>query len=149
MRYTKSGPSPLVFRRLERMHFCNDHQLVIPERLMPAGSELYLTADPARCLLLFGAEIWEPLKNKLLDLPRDFPQGGPLKRLLIGNARDLSVNTKHRLALAPELAEFAQLDKTAYWVQSGGLVELWSPDLFCKNENGSWLGRQLTRKVAA
>lgn len=43
---------------------------------MSEGSDLYLTADPARCLLLFGPEIWEPLKDKLLDLPRDLPQGG-------------------------------------------------------------------------
>jgi len=76
IQYTKGGRVPLVFRRPRRVHFRNDHHLVIPESLMSEGSDLYLTADPARCLLLFGPEIWEPLKDKLLDLPRDLPQGG-------------------------------------------------------------------------
>lgn len=122
------------------------HQLIIPKDLVPVGADLVLTADPSRCLLLFQRDVWEPIRDKLMDLNDHDPSIGALKRLLIGNSRDVSVNTTHRLELAPELAEFAGLEKTAYWIQTGHHVELWNPEAFRKADGGSWLGRQLARK---
>jgi DNA-binding transcriptional regulator/RsmH inhibitor MraZ len=149
MRYTNVHPVRLVFRPLQRLpfRFWNNRHLVIPDELLPVGTELFLTADPAGCLLLLGADIWERLKGKLLNLPASLSQGQSLKRILIGNGREVSVNSKHRLELAPELAEFAQLEKIAYWVKSGNLIELWNPDSFTKADGGSWVRRQLERKV--
>lgn len=123
------------------------HHLIIPEGLLPMGTDLVLTADPARCLLLLQRDVWEPIQNKLLSLTGANPNFTALKRLLIGNARDVSVNATQRLELATELAEFAGLDKNAYWVQTGHHVELWNPEAFSKEVGGSWLSKQLANKL--
>ncbi|MFZ4534933.1 division/cell wall cluster transcriptional repressor MraZ [Propionivibrio sp.] len=124
------------------------HYLRIPKALLPVDTQLYLTADPSRCLLLFGDEIWDLLRDKLMSLSQTIPGSDPLKRLLIGNAREVFMNTKHRLELPVELAEFARLEMTAYWVQTrNNIVELWNPDLFNEAKDGSWLDKQLTKKA--
>lgn len=122
------------------------HQVVIPGGLVLMGADLVLTADPMRCLLLIQRDLWEPIRDKLMGLNNDDASIGALKKLLIGNSRDVSVNTTRRLELAPELAEFAGLDKTAYWIQTGHHVELWNPEAFSKAAGGSWLSKQLAKK---
>lgn len=122
-----------VFRPLQRLpfRFWNNRHLVIPDELLPVGTELFLTADPAGCLLLLGADIWERLK-KLLNLPASLSQGQSLKRILIGNGRGVR-GCKHRLELAPELAEFAQiLERLPIELSLAISFELWNPDSFTR-----------------
>jgi DNA-binding transcriptional regulator/RsmH inhibitor MraZ len=149
MRYTNAHPVRPVRRPLQRLsfRFRNNHLLVIPDELLPVGTELFLTADPARCLLLLGADIWERLIGKLLRPPTNDPQRNALQRVLIGNGRKVFVNNKHRLELPLELAEFAKLEKIAYWVNTGNLIELWTPDDLSKTNGGSWVRRNLERKI--
>lgn len=122
------------------------HHLILPKGLMPVGTYLVLTADPEHCLLIFERDIWEPIRDKLLSLSGNPAIVGKLKSLLVGNSRDVSVDSQYRLEIAPELAEFAGLDKIVYWVQTGHHVELWSPEAFSKADGGSWLNKQLIKK---
>ena len=146
--YTKYVPAAMSFRPAQRWPN-NCHYLIIPETLISVGTQLCLITDPAHCLVLIRSEIWAPIRDKVLELPSSVPKFEQLKRLLIGNSRDdVSVDTRHRLELAVELAEFAQLEKTAYWVQKDRLVELWNPDLYAQGDGSSWLGRQLDKKVS-
>ena len=49
-----------------------------------------------------------------------------IKRLLVGNAREEAPDAAGRLLIAPELRQFAQLEKTVYLVGQGSHFEIWS-----------------------
>ena len=54
------------------------------------------------------------------------PQSAAIKRLLVGNAREEAMDAAGRLLVAPELRQFAQLEKQVWLVGQGSHFELWS-----------------------
>jgi len=106
-------------------------RLAIPARhreALVAASEgqLVLTAHPHRCLLLYPAIAWEPIRDKVLAASSLNPQSAAIKRLLVGNARDESMDSAGRLLIAPELRQFAQFEKQVWLVGLGTHFEIWS-----------------------
>lgn len=106
-------------------------RLAIPARhrealVTASGGELILTAHPHRCLLLYPAPAWEPIRDKVLAASSFNPQSAAIKRLLVGNAREESLDSAGRLLVAPELRQFAQLDKLVWLVGQGSHFEIWS-----------------------
>ena len=91
-----------------------------------ADGRLVLTAHPHRCLLLYPEPAWEPIRDKVLGASSFNPQSAAIKRLLVGNAREEAPDAAGRLLIAPELRQFAQLEKTVYLVGQGSHFEIWS-----------------------
>ncbi|EXI89636.1 MAG: cell division protein MraZ [Candidatus Accumulibacter sp. BA-94] len=97
------------------------------EALASAGNgRLVLTAHPHRCLLLYPEPAWEPIRDKVLAASSFNPQAAAIKRLLVGNAREEEMDAAGRLLVAPELRQFAQLDKQIWLVGQGSHFEIWS-----------------------
>jgi MraZ protein len=88
--------------------------------------KLIVTAHPHRCLLLYPVAAWEPIRDKLLAASSFHPQSAAIKRLLVGNAREEEMDATGRLLLAPELRQFAQLEKQIWLVGQGSHFEIWS-----------------------
>ncbi len=106
-------------------------RLAIPARhrealLAASGGQLVLTAHPHRCLLLYPAAAWEPIRDKVLAASSLNLQSAAIKRLLVGNARDESLDSAGRLLVSPELRQFAQFDKQVWLVGQGSHFEIWS-----------------------
>jgi len=106
-------------------------RLAIPARhrdalLAAADGSLVLTAHPHRCLLLYPGPAWEPIRDKVLSAPSLEQQSALLKRLLVGFAREESLDSAGRLLVAPELRQFAQLEKQVWLVGQGNHFEIWS-----------------------
>ena len=106
-------------------------RLAIPARhreaLVAASSgQLVLTAHPHRCLLLYPEPAWAPIRDKVLAASSLNPQSAAIKRLLVGNARDEALDSAGRLLVAPELRQFAQLEKQVWLVGQGSHFEIWS-----------------------
>ena len=106
-------------------------RLAVPARHREAlveasGGQLVLTAHPHRCLLLYPQTAWAPIRDKLLAASSFNPQSAAIKRLLVGNAREETTDAAGRLLIAPELRQFAQLEKTVYLVGQGSHFEIWS-----------------------
>lgn len=106
-------------------------RLAIPARhrealVTTAGGKLVLTAHPHRCLLLYPEPAWEPIRDKVLAASSFNPQSAAIKRLLVGNARDEEMDAAGRLLVAPELRQFAQLEKLVWLVGQGSHFEIWS-----------------------
>ena len=106
-------------------------RLAVPARHREAlveasGGQLVLTAHPHRCLLLYPQTAWAPIRDKLLAASSFNPQSAAIKRLLVGNAREETPDAAGRLLIAPELRQFAQLEKTVYLVGQGSHFEIWS-----------------------
>ena len=106
-------------------------RLAIPARhrealVAASGGRLVLTAHPHRCLLLYPEPAWEPIRDKVLAASSLNPQSAAIKRLLVGNAREESLDSVGRLLVASELRQFAQLDKQVWLVGQGSHFEIWS-----------------------
>ena len=106
-------------------------RLAIPARHrepLPAAAEgsLVLTAHPHRCLLLYPAPAWQPIRDQILKASSLDSRAAAIKRVLVGNARTEELDSAGRLLVAQELREYAKLEKTVYLVGMGSHFEIWS-----------------------
>ena len=106
-------------------------RLAIPARhrdalLAASGGSLVLTAHPHRCLLLYPAPAWQPIRDQILKASSLDPRTASIKRVLVGNARTEEPDSAGRILVAPELREYAQFEKTVYLVGMGSHFEIWS-----------------------
>lgn len=106
-------------------------RLAVPARhrealVSASEGQLVLTAHPHRCLLLYPAPAWEPIRDKVLAASSLDPKAAAIKRLLVGNARDESMDSAGRLLVSPELRLFAELEKQVWLVGQGSHFEIWS-----------------------
>jgi len=106
-------------------------RLAIParhrERLAASEHDaLVLTAHPHRCLLLYPLSAWEPIRDKVLAAPSLEQQSAYLKRLLVGFAREEEMDAAGRVLIAPELRQYAGLEKQVWLIGQGTHFELWS-----------------------
>ena len=106
-------------------------RLAIPARhreplLAAAAGSLVLTAHPHRCLLLYPSPAWQPIRDQILKASSLDQRAAAIKRVLVGNARTEELDSAGRILLAPELRDYAQLEKTVYLVGMGSHFEIWS-----------------------
>jgi MraZ protein len=91
-----------------------------------SSGRLILTTHPHRCLLLYPEPAWAPIRDKILAAPSFDPRSAAAKRVLVGNARDEEMDGAGRLLIAPELREYASLEKQVWLVGMGSHFEIWS-----------------------
>jgi MraZ protein len=87
---------------------------------------LVLTAHPHRCLLLYPEPAWAPIRAKILAAPSLETQSAMLRRLLVGFAVDSEMDTAGRVLVAPELRQYAALEKEVWLIGQGTHFEIWS-----------------------
>lgn len=114
-------------------------RLAIPARhrdalISQCGGNLVVTAHPHGCLLVYPLPDWEPIRDQILAAPGLNQQAALLKRLLVGNARDEEMDAAGRVLIAPELREWAKLDKQVRLVGQGKHFELWAEDAWLKQQ---------------
>ena len=96
-----------------------------------AGKQV-LTAHPHRCLLLYPAAAWEPIRARIMSFSSFDSQASLWKRLLIGFAEEIELDGSGRLLVSPELRKFAGLEKQAMMVGQGSHFEIWSQEAWEK-----------------
>ncbi len=106
-------------------------RMAIPARHRDAlhvlgAGRLVLTAHPHRCLLLYPAPAWEPVRDSVLAKSSLDAQAALLRRLLVGMAIDTEMDAANRLLISPELRRFASLEKEIWMVGQGSHFEIWS-----------------------
>lgn len=101
-----------------------------------AEQKLVLTAHPHKCLLLYPAQAWEPIRARIMTFSSFDPQLSLWKRLLVGFAEDLELDGSGRLLVSPVLRKFAGLEKQVMFVGQGSHFELWSQDAWDKQIEG-------------
>lgn len=80
------------------------------------------TAERVRCLQLFPGSVWDRFEGQLVALPESY---NPLRRLLIGSAVELEIDSASRINIPPELREWAGLDREVHFMGLGNRFELW------------------------
>ena len=105
-------------------------RIAIPARyrdaLAPEGAPIVLTAHPERCLMVYPAKVWEPIRERLAAMPGMDAARSKLRRLLMGMATEETPDASGRVLLAPAQRQWANLEKQVWLVGQGSHFELWS-----------------------
>jgi MraZ protein len=96
-----------------------------------ADSKLTVTKHPNRCLLVFPRPAWEQFRDTLLTLPMAI-EGW--RRIFIGSAMDVEIDSASRVLIAPELRAWAGLERDVMLVGMGQRFELWDAKRHAANE---------------
>ncbi len=119
-----------VFRGVTALSLDGKGRLAIPARFRDelqarSGGALVVTADSALCLHIYAAGDWEPIQQKVMNLPNLLPQVRDLQRLLVGMASDVELDSVGRMLVPAWPRRFAGLDKDVCLVGQGTRLELW------------------------
>jgi len=132
-----------LFRGVNQLNLDAKGRLAIPtryrERLREScGSELVITVDPDRCLLIYPFPQWQEIERKLMKLPSFDPTSRQLQRLLVGHATEVDMDGQGRVLLPPPLRLFAGLEKRVVMIGQGSKFELWDEAHWTKQRD-EWL----------
>jgi MraZ protein len=95
------------------------------------ANQLTLTKHPKGCLLLFPRPVWLQFRDHLLTLPANAEDW---RRIFLGNADDVTIDGGSRILIAPELRDFAKLDKSVVMMGVGRKLELWDAARYAEHE---------------
>lgn len=92
---------------------------------------LTVTKHPDGCLMLFPRPTWETFRDKVASLPMS---AAGWKRVFLGNAMDIEIDSAARVLISPELRESAGLDKEVVLLGMGSHFELWGKQAHAAQE---------------
>ncbi|MEW7977012.1 MAG: division/cell wall cluster transcriptional repressor MraZ [Candidatus Sedimenticola endophacoides] len=131
-----------MFRGVTNINLDAKGRLAIPTRYRDGlrdccGSELVITADTDRSLLIYPLPEWHQIERKLMRLPTFNKTARQLQRLMVGYATEVEMDAQGRVLLPAPLREFARLDKHVVLVGQGTKFELWDAERW--NEQQGWI----------
>lgn len=114
-------------------------RMSIPARhrdVLQGGAEgkVTITKHPDGCLLLFPRPEWEIFRGKIAALPMDAHWW---RRIFLGNAADVEMDSAGRVLVAPELRAAAGMDKEVMLLGMGSHFELWDAATYAAKEQAA------------
>lgn len=95
------------------------------------AGQLTLTKNPAGCLMVFPRPAWEGFRDKVMAMPMS---AAGWKRVFLGNAQDVEIDSAARVLIAPELRAAAGLSKDVMLLGMGSHFELWDAQRYAAHE---------------
>ena len=117
--YVFQGSSALTLDAKGRVTVPSRHRDVISA---VALNQLTITKHPDRCLLVFPRPAWEQFRDKLMTLPI---AAEGWRRMFLGSAMDVEIDSGSRVLVSPELRAWAGLARDVMLVGMGQRLELW------------------------
>jgi len=122
-----------LFRGANRLTLDAKGRLAIPTRFRDrlresCASQLVVTIDKDRCLLIYPLPEWQEIERKLMKLPSFNKAARNLQRLLVGHATEVEMDAQGRVLLPTTLRDFAGLDKHTMLIGQGNKFELWDEE---------------------
>ena len=119
-----------MFQGASQVNLDAKGRMAVPTRIRDPLTQggtvrLVLTAHPDGCLLLYPQPAWEPIRAQVLAFPSLDRQFSVWKRLLVGFAEDVDLDTAGRLLISPELRDFAHITRAVMLVGQGKHYEIW------------------------
>ncbi|MGL6040784.1 MAG: division/cell wall cluster transcriptional repressor MraZ [Deefgea sp.] len=116
-----------MFGGVSSMNLDSKGRLAIPAKhrdalLARSEGRLVITIEPSGCLLIYPEADWIPVRDQLNKLSG---QQMALRRLIVGHAEEIEMDTTGRILVPPALRQRAQLDKAVALVGMGNKFELW------------------------
>ena len=78
--------------------------------------QLTITKSRSRCLTIFPRPLWETFSAKILAWPMD---NDDWRRIFIASASHVDIDSASRVLVAPELREWAGIERDVYPVRHG------------------------------
>lgn len=113
------GPSSLALDAKGRLSVPARHREVL--QLLCQG-RLTITKHPDGCLMVFPRPTWEVFRDKVAALPMS---AVGWKRVFLGNAMDVEIDSASRVLISPELRKSAGLKSDVMLIGMGSHFELW------------------------
>jgi len=119
-----------LFRGVNTLNLDDKGRMAIPARYREplqdsCDSQLVITVDRDRCLLIYPLPEWEVIEQKLARLPNLNKAARLMQRMLIGYATELELDSSARILVPPPLREFAGMEKKVVLIGQGKKFELW------------------------
>lgn len=92
------------------------------------GGRLVVTVSRDPCLLIYPLPEWEKVEARVEALSSMDPQVARFKRLLLGRAEDLDMDSQGRVLIPARLRDGVQLDRQVTLVGVVNKFELWAQD---------------------
>ncbi|MBL3528844.1 MAG: division/cell wall cluster transcriptional repressor MraZ [gamma proteobacterium endosymbiont of Lamellibrachia anaximandri] len=134
-----------MFRGVSKLNLDAKGRMAIPTRyrdglVETCASQLVITVDKDRCLLIYPKPDWLVIEEQINDLSAFNESARNLQRLYIGHAQEIDMDGQGRILLPPELREFASLDKKVALVGQGNKFELWDEAAWSRKRD-EWLNK--------
>jgi MraZ protein len=95
------------------------------------AGQLTITKHPDGCLMVFPRPAWETFRDKVASLPMS---AAGWKRVFLGNAMDVEIDTSARVLVSPELRAAAGITKDVMLLGMGSHFELWDAERHAAHE---------------
>jgi MraZ protein len=102
--------------------------------LVQGEGRITLTKHPDGCLLLFPRPEWENFRSRVAQLPMDAHWW---RRIFLGNAVDLDLDSAGRILVSPELRSAADISKEVILLGMGSHLELWDAATYAAKEQAA------------
>jgi len=93
-----------------------------------------LTKHPDGCLLLFPRPEWEAFRTRIAQLPMDAHWW---RRIFLGNAAEIDLDSAGRILVSPELRSAANLDREIILLGMGSHLEIWDANTYASKEQAA------------
>jgi MraZ protein len=110
-------------------------RLTIPAKFRTLPEEgAYVIQGLDRNLMVLPPEVFQVVYQRLMTMNLTDPTARLLRRVILGNALQVAPDSAGRILLSPNLREFAGLQSEVIFVGQGDYFELWSPELWKKQQ---------------
>lgn len=100
--------------------------------------KLTITKSLRRCLTVFPRPVWEAFQAKILAWPMD---NDDWRRIFLASAAHVEIDSASRVLVAPELREWAGIERDVYLFGMGQRFELWDKARYDAHEAGVMASR--------
>ena len=128
--------SDSVFQGTSALTLDGKGRMTVPARHRDAltvgtDRQLTFTKSTVGCLLVFQRPAWEALRGQLLALPM---QADGWRRIFLGSAVAVEIDSADRVLVPAELRAWAGLDKEVLLMGMGRRLELWDAQRYAAHE---------------
>lgn len=128
--------SEIVFQGASNLALDAKGRLSVPSRhrevlQLICQGRLTVTKHPDGCLMLFPRPTWEAFRDKVAALPMS---AAGWKRVFLGNAMDVDIDSASRVLISPELRKSAGLTSDVMLLGMGSHFELWDAQAHAAHE---------------
>jgi MraZ protein len=125
-----------MFLNQYRHSFDDKGRLTVPAKFRDLPEDgVFVIQGLDRNLMVLPPAAFQVIYERLMALNLTDPTARLLRRVILGNASQLDVDSAGRILLPQNLREFAGLNGEAVLVGQGDYFEIWSPE--------KWQGQQV------
>ena len=126
----------LIFQGASALSLDAKGRMAVPSRHRDAlqalcAGQLTITKHPDGCLMVFPRPAWEVFRDKVAALPMS---ASGWKRIFLGNAMDVEIDSAARVLVSPELRAAAGISKDVMLLGMGSHFELWDAEKYTAHE---------------